>query len=57
MTTEQAVNFAISTIKEVKSKMILGGFAEPKEVHEACVQLAKRLKMDFNQVVEIFQLF
>jgi transposase-like protein len=57
MTTNQAVDFAFDTIKEVKQKMIVAGLGgDAKEVFAACNKIAGVLKIELKTVTEIFEI-
>jgi len=51
-----AADFAMSIIKEVKTAMLKGGFGEAKEIWAACDQLSKRLNLPMDLVFEAFKL-
>lgn len=55
MNTQQAVTFAIETIRTAKQSMIENGVSDPKMVYAVCNKLAAILAIDITVVIEIME--
>ena len=56
MTTNQAVTFAIETIRTAKQSMINNGISGESVIFATCKKLAVTLNLEFSTVVAIMEI-
>lgn len=55
MTTSQAANFAVETIRTAKTEMIKNGYVTAELIYATCNKLSNLLNLPFDLVLEFFE--